>query len=272
MRQFMIGAAIAVLGAAYGTAAFEKTPEPFKEGSPVVIVGEVSSQPRDVTFATEKKMQVAVGQQRVDHTLHLKDARLVGMNGEKISIDDFQDKMWVRAEGHLMNDARRIHVTSLRLIGKNRGEYRRSMYFRNGWDFGFLAVEHGENAALYDSARLYPEGTQVKVLGEISSQPRSAIFAREKKLQVAIGPDKVDYTIHLSDAQMMDRSGATVELSDLRDKMWLFVEGTVMEDGQRIKATKATLVGRNRREYRESSFWNEATRDGYIQAVPAATA
>src|SRR4051794_2101729 len=44
------------------------------------------------------------------------------------------------------------------------------------------------------------EGTPVVVVGVITSEPKAIVS--ENKMQVAVGPARMDYTLHLSDAKM----------------------------------------------------------------------
>jgi len=61
----------------------------------VVVVGSVTSQPRNAGIVVENKMQVGVGPAKRDYTLHLKDAELVlwGGSGSRAAthmLRDFQ--------------------------------------------------------------------------------------------------------------------------------------------------------------------------------------
>jgi len=100
-----------------------------REGTPVVLIGEVTSQPKDFGFLQEKKFQVSTGPSMGEHTLHVSDAVLQDYYGRKRGVSDIQDKMWVRAEGQMMKDARRIKVTRLEIIGSDRTAYHNSIYF-----------------------------------------------------------------------------------------------------------------------------------------------
>lgn len=100
-----------------------------REGTPVVLIGEVTSQPKDYGFMHEKKLQVSTGPSMGEHTLHLSDAVLQDYHGRKRGVSDLHDKMWVRAEGRMMKDSRRIKVTRLEIIGNDRTAYHNSIYF-----------------------------------------------------------------------------------------------------------------------------------------------
>jgi hypothetical protein len=108
------------------------------EGSPVVIVGQISSPPRGAI--NEQKMQVAVGPRRVDYTLHFGDGVVRGPRGRNIDEDKLDDGQWVRAEGRIMDDPRRIKVHALKVISKNKlSSLRGTPYYRRGLAQGYLA-------------------------------------------------------------------------------------------------------------------------------------
>jgi len=74
---------------------------PRKEGTPVIIVGQVTSAPKKVAGVVQKHFQIALGPSKRDtYTLHVSDAsEMVSLSGDKIAISDLDDKQWVRAEG-----------------------------------------------------------------------------------------------------------------------------------------------------------------------------
>jgi hypothetical protein len=150
-RTYRLTAALGLIGcciAAVAASAKDRVPR-FAEGTPVVIVGRISSQPRNVAFAHEKKMQVSVGPRAVDFTLHLDDAKIIGPNGHEARISDIQDKWWVRAEGRVMDDSRRIDVTRMRVFSKHRENLKGTAYYRPG-------LPHGYIIAVAGSRQVYP--------------------------------------------------------------------------------------------------------------------
>lgn len=118
------------------------------KGTHVNVVGEVTSQPRDIGFTVEKKMQVGIGPAKTDYTLHAADAKIFDYHGKEISIDDIQDKMWVYAEGEMMDDPRRVKVTRMQVIGGNQAGMKSSRFSRSGWDHGYL-LERSEFHRLF---------------------------------------------------------------------------------------------------------------------------
>ena len=113
-------------------------PEPLQEGTPVVIVGQVSHMPG--TFGG-RKVQVEVGQTRRDYTLHYRDAVIKGPSGESWGRDDIDHGQWVRAEGRVMNDPRRVWVERLRVITPEEAQtIRNTAFYRPGYPYGYVAV------------------------------------------------------------------------------------------------------------------------------------
>ena len=107
------------------------------EGTPVAIVGQITSQPR--LSLGEKKFQIALGKKRSDnYTLHFSDADLVGMDGEKIAASDLKDKLWVRAEGTIMDDPHRIKVGRLEVIAKDTVSVKKTRYYRADSAQGYI--------------------------------------------------------------------------------------------------------------------------------------
>jgi hypothetical protein len=102
-----------------------------------------------------------------------------------------------------------------------------------------------------------PEGTPVVVVGEIKSPPKPIIG--ENKIQVAVGPGKIPYTLDLSGAKLYDERGAVIKPSRLDDKLWVRAEGTVMNDPQRIKVKRLQVIGKDEASLRQSPFYRPAS-------------
>jgi hypothetical protein len=115
----------------------------FAAGTPVVIVGRVSSQPRNATFVHEHKMQVSVGPNRTDYTLHLKGAKIFGPNGAEAQVSDLRDRWWVRAEGRVMDDPKRIEVSKLQVFSKTGDSLKGTAYYKSGLPHGYVTAVAG---------------------------------------------------------------------------------------------------------------------------------
>ena len=138
LAALTLGALSASVSAAPRRAAMQ-----YPEGTRVVIVGRVSSQPRNAKFAHERKMQVSVGPNRRDYTLHIDHARILGMNGGVGQVSDLRDRWWVRAEGRVMDDPKRIEVSSVRVISKSRDSLVGTNYNRTGMPHGYVTAVAG---------------------------------------------------------------------------------------------------------------------------------
>ena len=111
----------------------------WKEGTPVVIMGQVTSKPHKVAGAVEKHFQIALGPSKSDiYTLHVSDAEMTGVNGEKLAASDLVDKIWVRAEGTIMNDPHRIKVAKLEVLGRDAESVRKTKFYRKGFERGYI--------------------------------------------------------------------------------------------------------------------------------------
>jgi hypothetical protein len=135
---FTVTLALGLLGPGSHAAGADPAVRQFPETTPVVIVGRISSQPRNAGFAHEKKMQVSVGQDATDYTLHLKGARIIGPNGHEARVSDLQDKWWVRAEGSVMSDPRRIQAYTVRVFSKTLDNLKGTRYNRPGMAHGYV--------------------------------------------------------------------------------------------------------------------------------------
>jgi hypothetical protein len=119
-------------------------------GTPVVIVGEISSHPKDFGFVVQDKMQIEVGPEKTDYTLHLGGAKMFdATTGEKMAKSGLRDKWWVRAEGVFRPEPGRIQVKKLEVIAKDRDAYQRSAYWATGRENGYLETVAG-------SRQIYP--------------------------------------------------------------------------------------------------------------------
>jgi hypothetical protein len=139
MHRLLLLSTVLTASLAAAAAAERPIPEPLREGAPVVIVGQISSPPAG--FIGEQKMQVEVGQSRRDYSLHFNDAVIKGPNGERWDEDGLDDGQWVRAEGTIMDDPRRVRVDRLRVITAEEAQsIRDTAYYRTGYPYGYVAV------------------------------------------------------------------------------------------------------------------------------------
>jgi hypothetical protein len=232
-------------------------PGQLREGTPVVIVGEITSQPRDVGVTHEKKMQLGIGPAKTDYTVHFSDAKLYGYHGKEISGDDFRDKMWVRAEGIVMDDPRRIEARRVEVIGGNLQGVKQTSFYRRGFDQGYVLVNGAPTPR-----QAMSEGTPVVVVGVVSSPPKGAL--NEQKMQVAVGPSRTDYTLHFSNAVLIGPNGQKIDEDGLDDGQWVRATGMVMDDPRRIKVSQVQVVADERAGLAMSPYARRGFEYGYV--------
>lgn len=139
MKQAMPMVFALAVGLAGSAQARHTQAAPFKQGTPVVIVGQVTSAPKKVAGVVQKHFQIALGPTKADtYTLHINDAALTGLNGEKFAPSDLDDKQWVRAQGTIMDDPHRIKVNTLAVIAQDAVSVKKTKYFRTGFDRGYI--------------------------------------------------------------------------------------------------------------------------------------
>jgi primosomal replication protein N len=266
-RAIYLGLAL-VIGLASSASAQNRNraaaPTNLPEGTPVEIVGFISSQPRDAGVTVERKMQVAVGPQRTDYTLHLNDAQMFDVDGSEVALSAMRDRWWVRAVGTVMSDSRRIDVNRLQVLShEGRNSLAGTPHVRNGFANGYV-MPTGQAFVRGITPANLTEGTPVEVVGVVSSQPRDAGVAVEKKMQVAIGPDRTDYTLHLNDARMYDVNGQEIAASDFRDRWWVRAVGTAMDDSRRIRVDRLQVLAKEDESFRTSQYYRQQFQHGYV--------
>lgn len=250
MKRWMPLACALSLGLLPATGALAQAETQITRGTPVTLVGVISSQPRDLGVGYEGKMQVAVGPERTDHTLHIDDAAIYGPTGEELAKSDLLDKWWIRAEGQVMKDPRRIKVERLYVLSRDYDGFQNSSYFRPGMELGYVETVAGERQVL-ESTKPFKRGERVLVIGEITSEP----VLNEDKMQVAVGPQRVDYTLHFEDGQAFGPTGEKYASGDFDNKQWVVAEGKVMKDARRIKVTRMQVLGKDWDAYRNSGIY-----------------
>lgn len=267
MRQTIPVACALVLGLAASAGAQTVERQTWTEGTPVVVVGRVTSKPKTLlNIAHEHKMQVGVGPRRTDYTLHLSDAKIFDQAGREMAISDLRSDWWVRAEGTVMDDPKRIKVSRLEVAGADAPGFAKSQFYRSGFEQGYVMRAENRPVAGGTAGR-FAEGTPVVVVGEVTSQPRDAGIVVENKMQVGIGPEKTDYTLHLGDAKLSGIHGEEIGKSGLKDRMWVRAEGTVMDDPRRIKASRLQVVGKDLPGLKQSAFYRPGFDQGYVLSV-----
>ena len=133
-----------------------------------------------------------------------------------------------------------------------------------------LGLAGSSRAASLRTTPYYPEHTRVLIVGRISSQPRNVLFAHEQKMQVSVGPRRMDYTLHLKHARITGPNGGVAQVSDLRDRWWIRAEGRVMDDPQRIQVARLQVFSKTRNTLRGTAYYQRGRPHGYVTLVAAA--
>lgn len=233
----------------------------FTEGTPVVIVGEVSSQPRDLL--NEKKMQVAIGPAKMDYTLHLSDAQMIGPFGAKFEADDFTDKMWVRAEGSMMNDPRRIKVKRLQVIGKDSPTVQQSAFFRPGFDRGYVMAVAGSRQIFPEVAGALLTPAPLVIVGRVSDD--TGALETTRKIQV----DAAGNTWTLSvpkEIPVVDAKGEKISVHEIAQGQWIRAHGWQTDD-LRLRTGRIENLGPEA-TYRASTLYRAGAPLGYVERQP----
>jgi RNase P/RNase MRP subunit p29 len=235
----------------------------FREGQQVVLVGEITSSPKHVAgVAEEQKMQVAIGPAKTDYTLHLKDAQLIGQSGAKIQDNDLVNHMWVRAEGTVMDDPRRIKVTKLQVIGKDMPGLQSSAFYRPGFDQGYVMAVAGSRQIFPETTAAYTAAPMV-IIGKVSED--TGPLETTRKIQV----DAAGNTWTLSvpkDTPIFDVQGKKISVHQIAKGQWVRVHGWQTDD-LRTRAARIENIGPEE-AFRASTYFRGTEPMGYVERTP----
>jgi hypothetical protein len=235
----------------------------FREGQQVVLVGEITSSPKHVAgVAEEQKMQVAIGPGKTDYTLHLKDAQMIGQSGAKIQDNDLVDHMWVRAEGTVMDDPRRIKVAKLQVVGKDMPGLQSSAFYRPGFDQGYVMAVAG-------SRQIYPETTvaytaaPMVIIGKVSDD--TGPLETTRKIQVDAAGNTWTMSVP-KDTPIYDVQGQKISVHQIAKGQWVRIHGWQTDD-LRLRAARIENIGPED-AFRASSYFRGTEPMGYVERTP----
>jgi hypothetical protein len=233
----------------------------FTEGTAVVVVGEITSQPKDAV--NERKMQVGVGPGKTDVTLHLSDAKLYNYEGAPVGESRLDTKMWVRAEGTVMDDPRRVKVTRLQVIGKDMAGLHQSTFHRPGFDQGYMVAVAG-------TRQIYPmtEGAAFTpapfaIVGRVASD--TGALESTRKIQV----DAAGNTWTLSvpkDTPIFDAKGQKISVHEIAKGQWVRAHGWQTDD-LRMRIARIENIGPEE-AFKSSAYDRAAAPIGYLERTP----
>jgi hypothetical protein len=232
------------------------------EGTPVVVVGPITSTPRGVKgVGSEKKMQVGIGPEKTDYTLHLRHADLVGLYGQKLKEEDFHSGEWVRAEGRIMKDARRVQVSRLQVIARDTAGMRNSVFARQGYDAGYVTATAGSREtfpAVADPRSRYSTGA-LTLIGRVTDD--TGKFENTRRIRVQVAGN--EWTVRVpEDAAVLNAGNEKISVHEVRKGQWVRVSGWQTDD-LRMRAARVENIG-SEEAYQHSAFYQKDWPLGYL--------
>lgn len=243
---------LALLLLAMGVARARVDETSFSKGAPVLVIGEVTSPPK--TRLGEQKMQVAVGPEQMDYTLHFFRAQLLGLDGKPLDEGDFKRGIWVRAEGSIMNDPRRVKVSRLQVIARNRAALAHSAFLPPDQEYGYIASVAGTRQTFPDSAEMTERATPVLVVGRVAGRVRLPHEVTGLTLTVA----GIDWILEVPEE---------VTAQEIQSGQWVRVYGWRVAD-LRVRAGRIAVIGSGT-VLRRSGFYRAESPRGYAEALDA---
>lgn len=230
----------------------------FAKNTPVVVVGPITSAPKDAVG--EQKMQIGIGPERVDYTLHFRDAALYGLNGQKIESKAFTNGQWVRAEGKVRDDARRIDVNRIQVIAPDEKGHRRTAFYRTGLDHGYISSVAGTRQTF--PAEPVSLAAPFTIIGKISDD--TGPFSTTRKVQMK--SQGFEWTLHIpKDATVLDAAGKELSVHEVAEGQWVRAHGWRNGD-LRMRVERLENIGPDA-AFRTSTFYRTTDPLGYVEAV-----
>jgi hypothetical protein len=239
----------------------DKKPAAFTQGTQVVVVGRITSPPKGEL--NEHKMQVAIGPEKKDYTLHFRKAEVLGLHGQKLDEDGLDDGQWVRAEGRVMDDPRRIEVTRVQVIAPDDKEHKRSAFYRPGYDFGYISTVAGIRQVFPQAAiNQVSMGAPFVLVGRVSDD--TGPFEGTRKLQVTSAGNT--WTLNVpKDTPVLDVAGKKISVHEIHDKQWVRAYGWRSDD-LRMRVERLENIGRDE-AFRAAAFYRADSPLGYVEPL-----
>lgn len=255
------GGALLAQNPAAGTAVVAQAAPRLAENTPVVVVGEIASEPKSIV--SENKMQVAVGPAKTDYTLHLSDAKMYDNYGAVIKADKLAGKMWVRAEGAIMNDPRRIKVTRLQVIGKDMPGLKQSAFYRPGFDQGYLMAVAGSREIFPAAGGVIYTPAPLTIVGRVSDD--TGPLESTRKLQVESAGNT--WTVNVpKDTPLFDAQGKKISVHQIAKNQWIRAHGWQTDD-LRMRVARLQEIG-PQEAFGATAYFRAAEPLGYVERMP----
>jgi len=230
------------------------------ENTPVVVVGEITSEPKSII--SENKMQVAVGPAKTDYTLHLSDAKMYDNYGAVIKPDKLAGKMWVRAEGSIMNDPRRIKVSRLQVVGKDMPGLKQSAFYRPGLDQGYLMAVAGARE-IYPAGGVIYTPAPLTIVGRVSDD--TGPLESTRKLQIDSAGNT--WTLNVpKDTPLFDAQGKKISVHQIAKNQWIRAHGWQTDD-LRMRVARVQEIG-PQEIFGTTAYFRATEPLGYVERTP----
>lgn len=233
----------------------------FVKDTPVVVVGRISSPPSGTI--NERKMQVEIGPAKTDYTLHFRKAAIFGLRGQKLDEDGLDDGQWVRAEGKMMSDPRRVEVHRVQVIAPDDKQHPRSAFYRSGYDQGYITAVAGARE-IFPAA---PAGTAAVgapfvIVGRISDD--TGPFESTRRVQVDAAGNT--WTLHVpKDSPVVDATGKKISVHEIGKGQWIRAYGWRSDD-LRMRVERMENVGKDE-AFRSAAFYRQDYPLGYVDVL-----
>jgi len=259
MRRILPWVTAILLSLSSVAQARERAPA-FPQGTAVLVVGEVTSPPK--TRLGEQKMQVAVGLEHTDYTLHFFGAQVLGVNGRPLDEGDFHHGMWVRAEGRIMNDSRRVKVGRLQVIASDRASLARSALLPPGQEQGYITSVAGTRQTIPEGAAASVRPSPTVIVGRVGQDYHPRGLAMGISVQAAGTEWRLEFP---EEARLIDRQGGAVSADQILPGQWVRVLGWRTDD-LRLRVARVEQIGKDA-ALRRSSLYRVGSPLGYAESV-----
>lgn len=227
-------------------------------GAHVVLVGQISSPPKGEI--NEQKMQVAIGSDRSDYTLHFRNAKLFGLQGQKIDEDGLDDGQWVRAEGTMMDDPRRVQVSRVQVIGTKEQGYKETAFSHPGYSTGYLMAVAGSRQTYYPDASVPFREREMTLVGRVVDDTDPANTTRKIQVQAAGN----EWTLNVPKrATVLDAKGEKISVHEIDQGQWVRVSGFQIGD-LRMRVNRMENIGAEE-VFQKSNFFRSQWPMGYVE-------
>jgi hypothetical protein len=259
--QTVAGGVTLAQNPAAGTVVVAQAAPRLAEKTPVVVVGMIASEPKSIV--SESKMQVAVGPAKTDYTLHLSDAKMYDSYGAVIKADKLADKMWVRAEGAIMDDPKRIKVTRLQVVGKDMPGLKQSAFYRPGFDQGYLMAVAGSRQIFPAEGGVVYTPAPLTIVGRVSDD--TGPLESTRKIQVDTAGNT--WTLNVpKDTPLFDVQGKKISVHQIAKDQWIRAHGWQTDD-LRMRVARLQEIG-PQAAFGATPYFRAAEPLGYAERIP----